>query len=89
MTIREFYNSSAWQKQRKFKMQQENYKCGRCGGLAVDVHHKITLTELNVNDFDVSINLDNLECICRDCHNKETHGKYKITFDKEGNINPY
>jgi 5-methylcytosine-specific restriction endonuclease McrA len=45
MTIREFYNSSIWQKQRKYKMQQENYCCARCGGVAEDVHHKITLTE--------------------------------------------
>jgi len=85
MTIREFYNSSAWQKQRKFKMQEENYKCDRCGGLAVDVHHKITLTELNVNDFNVSMNLDNLECLCRDCHNKETHAiKVEYTFNEDG-----
>lgn len=89
MTIKKFYSSSAWQKQRKYKMQQENYRCNRCGGLAEDVHHKITLAESNVNEFDISMNLDNLECLCRDCHNKETHGKYKITFDKDGNINPY
>lgn len=86
MTIREFYNSSAWQKQRKYKMLQENYKCARCGGLAVDVHHKATLTESNVNDFNVSMNLDNLECLCRDCHNKETHGnKVMYKFNEQGN----
>lgn len=52
MTIREFYYFSAWQKQQKYKIQQENYKCARCGGLVVDVHHKTTLKESNVNDFD-------------------------------------
>lgn len=51
----------------------ENYKCKRCGNVAVDVHHKITLTEANVYDYDVSMRLDNLECLCRKCHNQETH----------------
>lgn len=75
MTIKEFYSSSAWQKKRKYKMMVENYTCKRCGGVAIDVHHKITLTEVNVNDHDVSMRLDNLECLCRKCHNKETQGK--------------
>ncbi|WP_231854652.1 HNH endonuclease signature motif containing protein [Acholeplasma palmae] len=66
-------------------MQQGKYKCARCGGLAVDVHHKITLTESNVNDSNVSMNLDNLECVCRNCHNKETHStKIKYTFNEDG-----
>lgn len=87
MTIREFYNSSMWQKQRKHKMLQENYKCAGCGGVAKDVHHKITLTESNVNDLDISLNLDNLECLCRRCHNKETHGKeQEYIFDENGDL---
>lgn len=77
MTIIEFYNSSIWQKQRKYKIHQENYRCASCGGVARDVHHKITLTEANVNGIDVSLNLDNLECLCRRCHNKETHENIK------------
>lgn len=88
MTIKEFYGSPMWKKQRKYRLLMDNYKCARCGGVAVDVHHKITLTESNVNDLEVS-SVENLESICRKCHNKETHGKYKIIFDKEGNINPY
>ena len=58
-------------KQRKYKMRQENYKCARCGGLEVDVHHKTTLTEPNVNVFNDSMNLENLECLCSNCHNKK------------------
>lgn len=87
MTINKFYSSSAWQKQRKYKMISENYKCNRCGGVAEDVHHKITLTELNVNDYEVSLDLDNLECLCRKCHNKETHGKKdEYIFDENGDL---
>lgn len=87
MTIKEFYSSSAWQKQRKYKMMVENYKCKRCGGLAIDVHHKTTLTEQNIGDFDITMNLDNLECLCRNCHNKETHStKVKYIFNKYGDL---
>ena len=87
MTINKFYSSSAWQKQRKYKMISENYKCNRCGGVAEDVHHKITLTEHNVKDSNVSLNLDNLECLCRKCHNKETHTKKSpFQFDENGDL---
>lgn len=85
MRIKEFYGSPRWKKQRKYRLLMDNYKCARCGGLAVDVHHKITITELNVNDLSIS-ELDNLESLCRKCHNKETHGvKEKYIFDEEGN----
>ncbi|HHW69482.1 MAG TPA: HNH endonuclease, partial [Tenericutes bacterium] len=41
----------------------------------------------NVNDFNISMNLDNLECLCRDCHNKETHSvKVNYFFDKNGDL---
>jgi len=54
---------------------------------AQDVHHKRTLTELNVNDSNVSLDLDNLECLCRKCHNKETHGKKdEYMFDEKGDL---
>ena len=87
MTIREFYNSYAWQKQRQYKMRLENYKCASCGGVAEDVHHKIRLTEENVNDANVSMNLDNLECLCRACHNKETHTKSdNYVFNDDGDL---
>lgn len=86
MTIKEFYGSPVWKKQRKFRLLMDNYKCARCGGLAVDVHHKITLTESNVNDLEVS-RIENLESICRKCHNKETHGnKDEYDFDENGDL---
>lgn len=86
MTIREFYGSPFWKKQRKYRLLFDNYKCARCGGLAQDVHHKITLTEENVNNLETS-NLENLESLCRKCHNKETHGdKGDYYFDSGGNI---
>lgn len=84
MTIKEFYGSPFWKKQRKYRLLMDNHKCARCGSLAVDVHHKITLTETNVNDLTIS-ELDNLESLCRKCHNKETHvNKVKYIFNEVG-----
>lgn len=90
MTIREFYNSTTWKKQRKYKLQSNNYICDKCGLIATEVHHKIKLTETNVDDINISMNSNNLECLCRDCHNKLTHGKdNKTRFDVNGNLLPY
>lgn len=87
MKIRKFYNSSIWQKQRKYRLQMDNYRCARCGGVAVDVHHKIKLTEENISNLEISMYLDNLESVCRKCHNKETHGKKNdYMFDECGNL---
>jgi len=42
----------------------------------------------NVNDVYISLNQDNLELLCRDCHNDE-HGRFKkkeLMFDEDGNF---
>ena len=45
------------------------------------------LTVDNVYDSLVSLNQDNLELLCRECHNKE-HKRFskEVRFDKDGNI---
>lgn len=45
------------------------------------VHHKIWLTADNINDPDITLNWNNLMCVCRDCHAKIHEGKkrrYKV-----------
>jgi 5-methylcytosine-specific restriction endonuclease McrA len=78
-----------WQVARQIKYQEQNGKCERCGRVGEEVHHKIRLTVDNVKDPTVSINQDNLELLCKDCHNKEhkrfTKGK---EFDSDGNLIP-
>lgn len=55
--------------------------------MAFDVHHKTTHTELNVNYYDVSMRLDNLECLCRKCHNQETHkNEDHYIFNENGDL---
>ena len=64
-----------------------NGLCERCGAIGIEVHHKDRLSIDNVTDTSISLNQDNLELLCRDCHNKEhkRFSKDKI-FDKDGNI---
>lgn len=72
----EFYRRPEWKKCRKAYLQFVSGRCERClkKGLHVPaeiVHHKIYLTEENVNDPAMAYGFDNLEALCRDCHNEE------------------
>lgn len=84
----EFYRSTEWEKTRKAFMLYKNGLCERCLAKghyepARIVHHKIYLSEDNYKNPAVSLNFDNLEALCRDCHNKEhfadeTERRYQI-----------
>lgn len=91
--LEKFYNSNAWKKSVKHKQLSAAYKCEICGGIGEIVHHKIPLTDANVNDLKISLNQDNLQLVCRNCHKKihdELKGKSKwIEFDEQGNIIPF
>ena len=71
-----FYKSTAWQKCRASYIQSVGGLCERClaKGLIVPgyiVHHKCHLTAWNIQDPSITLNWDNLEYLCQDCHNKE------------------
>lgn len=88
--LHNFYKSPAWLEARSLKIMSVNGLCERCGQVGIEVHHIEKLTIDNVNDSSVSLNQDNLELLCRDCHNKE-HKRFskEVRFDKDGNlINP-
>ena len=44
------------------------------------------LNGVNVHDPEVALNFDNLEALCRDCHNKEHFSESRTRFDSLGNI---
>ena len=46
------------------------------------VHHKCYIDANNIYDTSITLNFDNLELLCMDCHNKE-HFASKI-FDSNG-----
>ena len=85
--IHRFYKSIPWQVAREIKIREANGKCERCGALGEEVHHKIRLTVLNVTNPEISLNQENLELLCKKCHNAE-HKRFSKSqqFDEDGNL---
>ncbi len=86
--LHNFYKSKQWFIARTVKIQNVNGKCERCGKIGEEVHHKIRLTVDNVGDALISLNQENLELLCKECHNTE-HGRFKKSkqsFDSDGNF---
>lgn len=82
-----FYKSRAWVKTQKLYMESIHYVCERCGGIAKIVHHKKYITPKNITDPEITLNFDNLEGLCQDCHNKEHTAKVsRAVFDANGNM---
>lgn len=92
---KDFYKSTAWKKARQTVIRRANGLCERCraAGLyrpGVIVHHKNYITPGNIHDPGVTLNLDNLEYLCEDCHNKEHKAKpnNRYRFDSNGGLLP-
>jgi 5-methylcytosine-specific restriction endonuclease McrA len=85
--LHNFYKSPAWLAARELKIMSVNSLCERCGQIGIEVHHKERLTIDNVIDTSISLNQENLELLCRECHNKE-HKRFskEVRFDSEGNM---
>lgn len=87
-----FYKSAAWQRCRDAYFKSQHGLCERCGGAGKIVHHKIYLTPENIHDPSVTLNWENLELLCQECHNAE-HASHGVTaeglaFDEDGNLVP-
>ena len=74
--LHQFYCSKAW-RDLSFRLKIERGgKCERTGEVFADMsqliaHHKIEITEDNVDDPQIALNPDNIEIISFDEHNKE------------------
>lgn len=85
------YKSKRWIRLRVLK-KNINPFCERCleeGKYtpARIVHHKEYITDQNYLDDNVFYNLDNLESLCQECHNKEHFGEtLGYMFDSNGDI---
>ena len=79
-----FYKSKAWQNTRNAYWSYRHGLCeiclskGRYKPCEI-VHHKIQITPENINDPTITLNWDNLQCVCRDCH-AMIHEKRKKRF---------
>lgn len=88
-----FYKSKQWQKVRRLCLQRAGGLCEKClaEGMiksAVVAHHKTPITKQNINDPSITLNLDNLQALCWDCH-AAVHSaapRKRYTIDKDGRI---
>jgi 5-methylcytosine-specific restriction endonuclease McrA len=87
---RKFYNSSAWRDCRQAYFAKRFGLCERCGSAGKIVHHIKYLNEGNIDDPNITLNFENLELLCQDCHNDEHMKRLPIArglgFDDEGNL---
>jgi 5-methylcytosine-specific restriction endonuclease McrA len=89
-----FYKTAAWLKCREAYIKSVGGLCERClaDGKIVPgyiVHHKIHLNPFNVTDPSITLNWNNLEYLCLECHNQE-HFKQKVAkryaIDADGKV---
>lgn len=86
-----FYQSKSWKLIRDYVFYQIDFGlCRRCGEPGELVHHKIYLTPQNINNPAISLNINNLETLCRTCHALEHEGEPAtdkgLMFDNQGNL---
>lgn len=77
---RQFYNSRLWKRTRKtyitIRQSVDGGLCEECqSALGYIVHHRQELTEKNITDMGIAIDFNNLELVCKECHDKfDGHG---------------
>lgn len=79
-TLANFYKSKEWEQLlERLKLERVNSEgdllCEHCGKVIIKKydcigHHKIELTDINVNDYNISLNPDNIMLIHFKCHNQ-------------------
>lgn len=87
---RDFYISPEWIRCRKAYAQSKGWLCERCAARGDivpgdEVHHKIRLSRQNLSDPSITLNWDNLELLCKDCH-LHVHDKRIARTDAGGHV---
>lgn len=92
---KKFYKSKEWMNVRQGALMRDKYLCVKCGRPAEEVHHIIHLSPANIYDPNITLNLENLQSLCTDCHFAEHKADRKVTdcseeyeFDENGYIVP-
>lgn len=89
-----FYNSGRWKKARRRYYENKHGICERCGAKGLIVHHKIPITPENIHDDNITLNDENFELLCQDCHNSIDHqrlidyGTEERVFTADGDFIP-
>lgn len=69
-----FYNSSEWRILSRKRLQDDGYKCVKCGKVASEVDHIIPIQ--TPEGWELRLDLDNLQSLCIACHNVK-HDRFK------------
>ena len=88
---KQFYKSQAWKHTRDLYAASVGGICERCKehGLIVPgeiVHHKVHITPANINDKSITLNWDNLELLCRNCHALMHKPQKRYKVDTQGRV---
>lgn len=69
-----FYNSADWRALSRKRLQDDNYKCVKCGRYASEVDHIKAIQ--TPEGWELRLDYDNTQSLCLDCHNKK-HDRFK------------
>lgn len=89
---KEFYSSKAWQDCRRAYKKSVGGLCEIClkqGRYSPGeiVHHRVHLTPLNISNPLITLNWNNLQCVCRECHASiHGHQQGRYVIEPDGNI---
>lgn len=88
-----FYKSKAWQACRLAYAKSVGGLCEQClkngqYNPGVIVHHKIAITPENIKDPWITMDFNNLELLCRDCHAAQHSRGKRYRVDELGRVSP-
>lgn len=99
VSVERFYTSRIWRNCRKQFIKAKQGICERClakgiinagsDGQPLEVHHIIPLDDDNISDPNITLNWNNLELLCKQCHDSVKPVKPKRwRVDPEGHVIP-
>ena len=86
-----FYKSKTWQRCRNDYAKSVGHLCEDCLKRGIYrageiVHHKVELTPNNLRDTSITLDWNNLELVCRDCHAKKHGNPKRYKVDEFGRV---
>ena len=86
-SVESFYTSWKWRKCRAAFVKAKGGLCERCLKRGIinpgtkeqplEAHHKIPLNDDNIDDPSITLNWENMELLCKKCHDEEREKKAK------------
>ena len=91
-----FYGSQAWKACRQAYRKAKGGLCEAClanglynagsKAMPLQVHHKIELTPENISDPSITLNWDNLQLLCKECHDAQHQSDRRWSVDEAGHV---